>query len=94
MQNLPASKALLSSSGNFTIFKFGKHVIRFRTSPRLERYTSVREWDRGYLVVTARYKNLPHEEEEYIDLVPILNNLYFNAEESLSPIKEVAIQYE
>lgn len=34
------------------------------------------------------------EEEEYIDLVPILENLYFDADEFLKPIKRVKIDYE
>lgn len=94
MHSIDAANAILSSNGNFTIFRFGKHTIRFRTSPRLERYTSVKEWDKGYLVVTAKYKTLPQDEEEYIDLVPILNNLYFDAKKELAPIQKVSIQYE
>lgn len=91
----PASThATLSSNGDFTIFTFGTHTIRFRTSPRLVKYTSVKEWDKGYLVVDALYSNIPHVEEEYIDLVPILNNLYFDAERELATIKEVSIHYE
>ena len=91
----PASThATLSSNGDFTIFTFGTHTIRFRTSPRLVKYTSVKEWDKGYLVVDALYSSIPHVEEEYIDLVPILNNLYFDAERELAPIKEVSIHYE
>jgi len=93
MQAVIPSHATLSSSGSFTIFKFGPHTIRFRTSPRLVRYTSVKEWDKGYLVVDAQYSNLPHVEEEYIDLVPILNNLYFDAERELAPIEKVSIYY-
>lgn len=31
---------------------------------------------------------------KYIDLVPILKNLYFDADEFLKPIKEVRIEYE
>ena len=94
MQASAATHATLSSSGDFTIFKFGTHTIRFRTSSRLVKYTSVKEWDKGYLVVDALYSNIPHVEEEYIDLVPILNNLYFDAECELAPIKEVSIHYE
>jgi len=93
MQAVIPIHATLSSSGSFTIFKFGPHTIRFRTSPRLVRYTSVKEWDKGYLVVDAQYSNLPHVEEEYIDLVPILNNLYFDAERELAPIEKVSIYY-
>lgn len=94
MQAVVPIHATLSSSGNFTIFKFGSHTIRFRTSPRLVRYTSVKEWDKGYLVVDAQYRNIPDVEEEYIDLVPILTNLYFDAERELAPIEKVSIQYE
>ena len=68
-------------------------MIRFRTSPYLERYTSVREWNNGYLVATAKYTTLPEEEEEYIDLIPILENLYFDTQAFLKPIKGVKIQY-
>jgi REP element-mobilizing transposase RayT len=63
--------AILRDSGEFTFFEFNGQVIRFVTSSRLERYTKVLEWDRGYLVVMAKYKNLD-EVEEYIDLRPIL----------------------
>ena len=94
MQPIVANQAILSSSGNFTIFKFGRHTIRFRTSPRLVRYTAVKDWDKGYLVVDAQYSNMPQVEEEYIDLVPILNNLYFDAERELAPIEKVSIHYE
>ena len=41
----------------------------------------------------AKYKNM-EEIEEYIDLIPILENLYYNADEFLRPIKEVKIDYE
>ena len=43
--------AILRSQGEYTIFQFNHDIIRFRTSTRLERYTSVVEWDHGYLVV-------------------------------------------
>ena len=44
------NEAILSSDKMFTSFRFNSHNIRFRTSPRLERYTKVIEWDKGYLV--------------------------------------------
>lgn len=84
--------AVLSNNEEFTIFKFNNHIIRFVTSARLERYTKVVEWDCGYLVVMAKYKNLD-EVEEYIDLVPILQNLYYDTDIFLEPIKEVRIEY-
>jgi len=50
------------------------------------------EWEHGYLVVMAKYEGM-EEIEEYIDLVPILENLYFDADKFLNPIKEVGIAY-
>lgn len=84
--------AILSNKGEYTIFTYGDYKIRFKTSHMLERYTKVLEWDNGYLVVMAKYKNSPIDEEEYIDLIPILKNLYINAEEFLKPITKVEIQ--
>lgn len=84
--------AALSNSGNYTIFTYGTHIIRFKTSSHLERYTKVLEWDNGYLVVMAKYDNMSFEEEDYIDLVPILQNLYFDADSFLKQIKDVRIQ--
>lgn len=83
--------ALLSNDKNFTSFEYNGHNIRFKTSPRLERYTEVKEWDHGYLVVMAKYEGNDEPEEEYIDLIPILENLYFDAEEFLKPIEKVRI---
>ena len=84
--------AILKSKDGYTIFQFNNQVIRFMTSTRLEHYTSVIEWDHGYLVVMAKYKNIG-EVEEYIDLIPILNNLYYDVDKFLEPIKEVKIDY-
>lgn len=86
-------EAVLSSNEKYTIFEFNGQRIRFMTSPRLERYTRIVEWDHGYLVVMAKYQNLS-EVEEYIDLIPILENLYYDVDEFLKPIKEVRIEYE
>ena len=88
------TKAYLSNNGEYTTFTFGGRTLTFLTSKSLERYTSVKEWDNGYLVVMAKYSTRPTEEEEYIDLVPILKNLYFDVEQTLAPIEKVSIQYE
>ena len=40
----------------------------------------------------AKYEGCD-EEEEYIDLIPILNNLYIDVEEFLKPIQKVRIEY-
>jgi hypothetical protein len=83
--------AILRNKEEFTIFEFNGQAIRFATSPRLEKYTKVIEWDHGYLVVMAKYKNLD-EVEEYIDLLPILQNLYYDVDDFLDQIKEVRIE--
>ena len=82
--------ARLSSSGSYTTFSYGETTITFLTSKDLDRYLKVLTWDRGYLVVLAQFKSRPAE-EEYIDLLPILANLYMDADAFLSPIKEVEI---
>ncbi len=84
--------AELSSQGDMTSFAFGPHTIRFRTSRHLRRYTDIKEWDNGYLVVTADYDTLG-KVEEYIDLVPVLRNLFFDPKEFLAPIKGVRLSY-
>ena len=82
--------AILNNDGNYTIFEFNNQKIRFVTSEKLEKYTKVVEWDNGYLVVMAKYREMP-EVEEYIDLIPILEMLYYNVDDFLKPIKEVKI---
>lgn len=87
-------EAILSSSGDMTSFSFGGKTIRFKTSYALERYLEVKEWDSsiGYIVVTARYNDM--DEEDYIDLLPTLENLYIKPEAFLSSIKKVRISYD
>ena len=86
------STAVLSNKGEYTTFTFGGRTITFLTSKNLERYLKVVEWDHGYLVVLAQnHDKTAHE--DYIDLVPILKNLYMDADEFLKPIKDVTIQY-
>ena len=72
--------ALLSNEGEFTIFRYGDSVIRFKAPYSLEKYTEIKEWDKGYLVVMAKYKHNKESEEEYIDLIPILEKLYIAPE--------------
>ena len=82
--------AVLSNSGKYTSFRYGDVNIRFRTPANLERYTEVVQWDNGYIVTKAVYGG--KEVEEYIDLVPILENLYFDAAAFLKPIRKVRIE--
>lgn len=79
--------AVLSNEKNFTVFKYGNRIIRFKAPYSLEKYTEIKEWDHGYLVVMAKYKHNKESEEEYIDLIPILENLYISPEEFLKEIK-------
>lgn len=88
------NEAILSSNEKYTIFKYDKHMIRFLCPYSLERYTEIKEWDNGYLVVMAKYSHNSEAEEEYIDLIPILEDLYFDAEIFLKPIKKVRISYD
>lgn len=83
--------AFLSNDNNYTIFKYKDHVIRFLAPYSLERYVEVKEWDNGYLVVMTKYKHNDELVEEYIDLLPILDNLYFDTSEFLGSIKRVEI---
>lgn len=83
--------AILSHEGRYTSFSFNGTVIRFMTSPRLERYVKVNKWDNGYIEVTARYGGC--DMEEYIDLVPILDNLCIPRDSFLRPIKNVRIRH-
>ena len=85
------NEAILSNKEDMTSFKFGNYNIRFRTPSRLKRYTGVKEWDNGYIVVMADYDGIGIT-EEYIDLVPILQNLYINPSVFLKPIQTVKIE--
>lgn len=84
--------AILGNKGEFSSFSYAGKTIRFRTSRHLERYTKIKTWDNGYLEVMAKYDNSPEEEEDYIDLVPILKNLYMEPHTFLQAIKEVQIR--
>lgn len=53
----------------------------------------IKEWDKGYIVVTAKYRDLG-EVEEYIDLIPILRNLYIDPDKFLQPIQTVKIVFD
>ena len=88
------NEAILSNEKGYTVFKYGNHIIRFKAPYSLERYTQIKKWDHGYLVVMAKYRHNEIAEEEYIDLIPILENLYFNPENFLRPIEKVRISYD
>lgn len=92
VKTIMSNYAILKNDKEYTIFEFNNQIIRFATSSKLEKYTKVVEWDNGYLVVMAKYKNMD-EVEEYIDLIPILQDLYYDIDDFLKPIKEVKVEY-
>ena len=49
------NKAYLSNEGQYTVFSFGETRLKFIAPYSLERYESVVLWDKGYLVVMAKY---------------------------------------
>ena len=83
--------AYLGCSGKYSVFAFNEYVIRFRTSSHLQKYSEIKHWDNGYLVVTAYY-DTAGEVEEYIDLIPMLNNLFIDPEHFLPHIREVRLK--
>ena len=42
----------------------------------------------------AKYKHNQEAEEEYIDLIPVLRDLYIDEKKFLEPIKQVVIKNE
>ena len=43
-------EATLSSMGDMTVFSYGKWIIRFKTSPHLERYVGVN----GFILIFGK----------------------------------------
>ena len=56
-------KAYLSNDKDMIKFQYGNKIIRFRGPYSLEYFTSIKEWDDGYLVVMAKYKHNQRLEE-------------------------------
>ena len=88
-----ADVAYLSCNNGYTSFKFGERELKFRTSDRVIKYIAVKEWDTeyGYLVVDVLHDTLGIV-EDYIDLLPMLDNLYIDAKKVLMPIKRVEVE--
>ena len=86
--------AFLSNQGRYTIFQFNDRKLRFIGPYSLQRYEKVQQWDNGYLVVLAKYAHQSEPEEEYIDLKPVLEDLYMDADAFLKPIRSVEVRYD
>ena len=85
--------AFLSNDGRYTIFTFDQTRLKFIAPYSLQKYEAVVQWDNGYLVVMAKYAHNQSAEEEYIDLIPILKNLYIDPQTFLQPIQSVEVSY-
>lgn len=85
--------AQLSSAGRYTVFTFGDQRLKFIAPYSLERYVSVSEWDRGYLVVMAKYAHDDNPIEEYIDINSVLSDLGMDQDKFLDPIDRVEVLY-
>ena len=85
--------AYLSNDGRYTIFQFGDDRLKIIAPYSLQSYEKVLQWDHGYIVVMAKYAHRASEIEEYIDLVPTLENLYYDVESFLNPIENVEVAY-
>lgn len=85
--------AYLSNEGRYTVFRYGDERLKFIGPYSLERYSKVKEWDNGYIVVMTKYAHKEEEQEEYIDLLPILDSLRMDSDAFLKPIKNVEVSY-
>ena len=90
---MDTEKAYLSADKEMIQFRYRDKIIRFRGPYSLERFISIKEWDNGYIVVWAKFQHNTELEEEYIDMIPVLRDLYIDAPIFLKPIKEVRLDY-
>ena len=75
------------------IFTYGDIRLKFGAPYSLAYYDSVKKWNHGYLVVMAKYSHLKELEEEYIDLIPVLDELMMDNDAFLSQIDRVVVRY-
>ena len=85
--------AFLSNDGDIISFSCNGRLIRFRGPYSLVRFDHIKHWDNGYIEVMTKYKHSNELIEEYIDLVPILENLYIDPSEFLQNINKVEVKY-
>ncbi len=88
-----ADTAYLSNKGRYISFSWKNRIIRFMGPKSLQHIDKIKEWDNGYLVVEAKYDHSVEPIEDYIDLIPILENLYIDSNTFLKPIKNVEVRY-
>ena len=83
--------AYLSNKDGYTFFQIGNERFRFVTSPYLENYTKIKEYDNGYIVVDSKLSTLDQPQEDYIDMEYILESLGLDTS-ILKQITEVIIK--
>ena len=85
--------AFLSNRDGFAIFSFNNIDLKFRISDRVIKFVKIKEWDAliGYIVVDCLHDTMGIV-EDYIDLLPMLDDLYIDAKKFLKPIKEVEVK--
>lgn len=81
---------ILTNTDKFSIFKIGDLQIKFKTSPFLQKYTSITKWNNGYIECMAKYSTLDTPIEEYIDLRYIAKRLRLS-KDIFDNIKEVKV---
>ena len=94
IKDMDNSTAYLSNEGRYTIFAYGGETIKMISPYSLERYDNVVTWDNGYIVVMTKYSHSKDLIEEYIDLIPVLNDLYIDSKKFLAPIKKVEVVHD
>lgn len=85
--------AYLSSTAGYISFACKGRTIRFRGPYSLVKIDHVVEWDHGYIVVMATYTHTDELVEDYIDLAPILEDLYIEPDSFLQGIDQVEVKY-
>lgn len=81
---------ILTNTDKFSILKIGDLQIKFKTSPFLQKYTSITKWNNGYIECMAKYSTLDTPIEEYIDLRYIAKRLRL-PKDIFDNIKEVKV---
>ena len=93
MENEKNTTAYISNDGDVISFSFGEKIIRFRGPYSLVRFDKVKVWDNGYIVLDAYYNHSDKPIEEYIDLIPIIEDLYISPTEFLGGIESLEVRY-
>lgn len=88
--------AYLSNEGRYTIFEYNGTRLKIIAPEPLVKYLKINEFipKKGYIAVLTDYSCFKQPEEEYIDLIPTLNNLLMDADAFLKPIKKLKLRYE